>query len=1742
MNKRKYLKVLVLSLLVHGVCFAGNDGNGGNGNGDKPCPENGGNNGCISFQFGTGPMKNHIEAPSGKVGMLSDYPSPTHSTPQALKVVTGTFGILKYENRELQLQDNLGNQMFFAFPEGDDTGYPQENLATRKIRMKMVDANGNPVTDNPAYFDYYSYEGLERARFSGDLNSPDYLQMLEYRTEEGRVEYVADYGIDFVYEDDVIRQAKAPTRMLDIITINPYKYEVRYYDIQDVSETKDANGLYYVLNGAQPFETWVIENPDGETAYNKLNISRHVGGTIRTMAFEYIETQKMWRSTKDAGLTFEESTLIWNESETAYTRSESARSAGEEPVYKEIKRVNEKPWGRAIYEEEKVVSLSPYTSQISSFTYYEDSSQTGKYTQKHTAQNFDGTWEVYDFDSKGRQTLKIESWLDVPMTTDASLAKATYYEYVPLDAADVPEENDSRPRTVTEKILGIVTKKTYHVYKLDANNAQVHIMEECVSQSAAYGDSTNLRTTETYYGPNDGALLNGRLKTIEYPDGRMDTYEYELGTLSMDYTTPGNSSFTVDSSGLDWRVSVTHGTAANPLGIANKSTKEVTVKDEYSNVALKETYVYSGGSTPYERIQWTVGKFDVYGHKTETYYSDGTQESGYWGTGCCGKDSGSDRQGIETAYTYDLNGRLETATKKKVDGVTDGITVTSTYDASGRMLAYDRTGGALSITSATQYDMTGRRISGTDEQNLTTTIAYNDASRTETRTLPSGATRILTKYADGRDKSIMGTAEVHQYYEYGVASDGKQWTKVYTGSDGSSSARWIETKTDLVGRMVFEERPSPNPLANIRLEQCYNLAGRLWKTEESVVYPGGGSSMLTSRKVYKNDAMGNLNFECLDVDYSIASETDGLVFSSMDRITEYDTGYSKEGDGYWYQQGVTKTYPTDNSDTALSLIVQKKQLTGLGSDAGTLGVLTSKTIHTDVHGKDTDSSSYIHRGNKTLTHVIDVPASSQDSTTVLENGLKISSTTSAGVVWNYTYDDVERLSTESSSSDADGDGTDDRTVSSTYGYNANNQLQWVRNAANNHMDYTYYQDSGLKHTESKQAEVDGSVQTVTTTYTYHDSGQVKKVVGGQYPVEYGYDDYGQLVTLKTWRDDTGSPDTTTWIYDDATGLLLEKQHADGKGPVYTYHDDGRLDSRTWERTYNGTDQIVTSYSYHDTGELNTITYNDGTPDITFANLSRRGQPRSVTDAQGTRTLTFTVAGQLDAETIDGKTLDRTFGMYGRPAGYSLTGTTPSQSVVYGYESATAGKGRFDTVTSTIGSETDVFTYDWMDGADLLQGYSAPLDSGNLEIAYTYETSRDHKTVVNNKANNALVSNYLYTYDESGLRTSRTDTLGTNPDVANAFKYNERGEVTDADMDGASGYEYGYAYDDIGNRLSTTQPGTPSSTTYVPDLLNRYDTVGGTDYQYDLDGNLTSDGKWSYEWNGENRLVKMETLRGSGFQAGDLRLKFAYDYMGRRFKKETMEYNASSEDFELQSTTWFFYDGWNMIHEQTTDSQTQAATTKSHVWGLDLTRTLQGAGGVGGLLATILSDGADAVYYPVADANGNITGYVDESGTVVASYGYDAFGRKIASSGTMAADFNFRFSSKYEDAETGLNYYGFRYYSAGIGRWLNRDPIEEAGGLNIYSMALNSPLLYFDKDGRSFGSIITNPIWDFIFPPSVGNTGWVPAGCDDGETIEIVDADTGCCIAVVTTFMCWDGYVPEYGSPAPRPVIVESACP
>ena len=275
------------------------------------------------------------------------------------------------------------------------------------------------------------------------------------------------------------------------------------------------------------------------------------------------------------------------------------------------------------------------------------------------------------------------------------------------------------------------------------------------------------------------------------------------------------------------------------------------------------------------------------------------------------------------------------------------------------------------------------------------------------------------------------------------------------------------------------------------------------------------------------------------------------------------------------------------------------------------------------------------------------------------------------------------------------------------------------------------------------------------------------------------------------------------------------------------------------------------------------------------------------------------------------------------------------------------------------------------------------------------------------------------------------------------------------------------------------------------------------FTYDLDGNLTSDGLWDHTWDADNQLTAM-TMK-SGLPTGMIRkrLEFTYDYVGRRVEKKVLN-NWTGTTGTTVTHLKYVYDGHNLIAEL--DASTANKTVLStYVWGLDLSGTIWGAGGVGGLL--MVKDGTKT-YFPAYDGNGNVSALLDSAdGSLDAKYEYGAFGEPLRVGGTaIAADNPFRFSTKYTDEDgarervdgdaegvarraeeagapwalmrqSGLVYYGFRYYSPSLGRFLNRDPLGELGGANLYGFVENDPVNGWDRLGLAGSSNCQDPSYE-----------------------------------------------------------------
>jgi RHS repeat-associated protein len=238
-------------------------------------------------------------------------------------------------------------------------------------------------------------------------------------------------------------------------------------------------------------------------------------------------------------------------------------------------------------------------------------------------------------------------------------------------------------------------------------------------------------------------------------------------------------------------------------------------------------------------------------------------------------------------------------------------------------------------------------------------------------------------------------------------------------------------------------------------------------------------------------------------------------------------------------------------------------------------------------------------------------------------------------------------------------------------------------------------------------------------------------------------------------------------------------------------------------------------------------------------------------------------------------------------------------------------------------------------------------------------------------------------------------------------------------------------------------GTNTFTAVALDAAGRSDTntisaylPAAVTFLFDQNGNMRTNGTRIFEYDDENQLTRIA-------EPNAWKSEFSYDgNMRRRMRKEWTWQNGA---WVFKTEVRYVYDGKLVIQERDTFN----VPNVTYIRGKDLSGSLEGAGGIGGLLARVdnrmvpVGDGRGNSYY-AADGNGNVTCLVDTNQMVVARYVYDPFGNTVATTGRTAEANLYRYSSKELHEASSLFYYLYRLNDPNLQRWPNRDPIDEIG--------------------------------------------------------------------------------------------------
>jgi len=191
------------------------------------------------------------------------------------------------------------------------------------------------------------------------------------------------------------------------------------------------------------------------------------------------------------------------------------------------------------------------------------------------------------------------------------------------------------------------------------------------------------------------------------------------------------------------------------------------------------------------------------------------------------------------------------------------------------------------------------------------------------------------------------------------------------------------------------------------------------------------------------------------------------------------------------------------------------------------------------------------------------------------------------------------------------------------------------------------------------------------------------------------------------------------------------------------------------------------------------------------------------------------------------------------------------------------------------------------------------------------------------------------------------------------------------------------------------------------------------------------------------------------------ISFSYDAEGRRVKKHVVEYADGSPVAE--KTITYVWDGWELLYERHQLPSGLTTLERKYLWGPDIADGR--AGGAGGLLLMREKRGDTTTeIIPLYDGTGHVVALTDIEKNLLAEYAYGPFGEKIHAAGPRAQSNPWRYATKYLDQETGLYYFGHRYYDPITGQWLSRELLGESESINLYVYAGNDPINHVDVQG------------------------------------------------------------------------------
>ena len=647
-----------------------------------------------------------------------------------------------------------------------------------------------------------------------------------------------------------------------------------------------------------------------------------------------------------------------------------------------------------------------------------------------------------------------------------------------------------------------------------------------------------------------------------------------------------------------------------------------------------------------------------------------------------------------------------------------------------------------------------------------------------------------------------------------------------------------------------------------------------------------------------------------------------------------------------------------------------------------------------------------------------------------DHGNMLTMTAPDGLSYAYTYDAFGNQLTSkvidssntssyvqtSSSYSANGaflvSSSDSKGNVTQYGYDQTaGNLNYIIDGNGNITSYVY---DSMDRVIGMSSVVGGNTAQVEYSYT---GDNLTTIAHNGFNYGLSYDAFGNVIGINVNGDSI-----TSYSYDYTRGLLAQTSYGNGFSEHYVYDDMDRISEikhgsvTVYRYSYNGEGSLA-SVENCLTGINTDYFYNsDGTLMLT-----------SATD--GTVCRYEYLNGMLSKvhQTANGSTWTTEYA-------YDEDGNT---------EKVTLNSGVTITEAQSVFGQRTGRTYKNAENETIL----------DVSISYL-ENANGSKSEYLGSYKNGSDAAYVYSYDGNGNITSIV-----HGNERTTYVYDGLNQLIRVN-DSASNTTTIYTYDQGGNIISKieynyTSGRLPSNTrnTYTysydsewKDLLVSYN---GEAITYDEIGNPLSYCGYDMTWNGR-QLHNMYNAEKN--------LTFTYDENGMRVGKDAVS-TVGGNKSRLDKTT-YTYAGSQLVSEIRRNVNGIVAAAMQYSYDTD------------GTMVSVKYNGTE--YYYLRNGQNDIVGIIDRSGTTVVEYRYDAWGKLLSTTGSLAStlgkDNPIRYRGYYYDTETGLYYLQSRYYDPDTGRFINADDVDFIGvtgtipSHNLFTYCENNPVNLVDATG------------------------------------------------------------------------------